>query len=102
MPSEPGDARQQETAATGRVQSVDRAMRLLAQVGATPAGVSLAEVARLCGINRATAWRLLATMQQHGVVDRDPADNRYRVGFAMIRMSRTAGYDGLVRRVRPV
>jgi DNA-binding IclR family transcriptional regulator len=92
----------QETLPTGRVQSVDRAMRLLAQVGAAPAGVSLAEVARLCGINRATAWRLLATMEDHGIIDRDPADNRYRVGFAMIRMSRTAGYDGLVRRVRPI
>jgi DNA-binding IclR family transcriptional regulator len=77
-------------------------MRLLQQVGAAPAGVSLAELARLCDINRATAWRLLATMEAHGLVDRDPADNRYRIGFAMIRMSRTAGYDGLVRRVRPI
>ena len=92
----------QATSPAGRVQSVDRAMRLLAQVGAAPGGVSLAEVARRCGINRATAWRLLATMEDHGIVDRDPADNRYRVGFATIRMSRTAGYDGLVRRVRPV
>src|SRR4051794_21820165 len=90
------------TSSAGRVQSVDRAMRLLAQVGAAPAGVTLAEVARLCGINRATAWRLLATMEDHGIVDRDPADNRYRVGFATIRISRTAGYDGLVRRARPV
>jgi DNA-binding IclR family transcriptional regulator len=91
-----------ESLPTGRVQSVDRALRLLAQVGAAPAGVSLAELARLCGINRATAWRLLATLEDHGLIDRDPADNRYRVGFAMIRMSRTAGYDGLVRRVRPL
>jgi DNA-binding IclR family transcriptional regulator len=92
----------QDTLPPGRVQSVDRAMRLLQQVGAAPAGVSLAELARLCDINRATAWRLLATMEAHGLVDRDPADNRYRIGFAMIRMSRTAGYDGLVRRVRPI
>lgn len=102
MRSAPHAGPVQEVVPSGRVQSVDRAMRLLAQVGAAPAGVSLAEVARLCGINRATAWRLLATMEDHGIIDRDPADNRYRVGFAMIRMSRTAGYDGLVRRVRPV
>ncbi|MDX6323828.1 MAG: hypothetical protein QOK15_182, partial [Nocardioidaceae bacterium] len=60
MTSAPSAGSVHETLPSGRVQSVDRAMRLLAQVGAAPAGVSLAEVARSCGINRATAWRLLA------------------------------------------
>ena len=86
----------------GRVQSVDRALRLLDRVAAAPAGATLAELAARCEINRATAWRLLGTMEAHGLVDRDPASNRYRVGFAMIRMSAAAGNDGLVRRVRPV
>ncbi len=86
----------------GRVQSVDRALRLLEQVAAVPGGSTLAELARACDLNRATAWRLLATMEDHGLVDRDPASNRYRLGFAMIRMSGAASPDGLVRRVRPV
>jgi DNA-binding IclR family transcriptional regulator len=93
---------QEQPLPTGRVQSVDRAVRLLERVSATPDGVGLAELARDCAINRATAWRLLATLEARGLVDRDPADNRYRIGFAMVRMSRTAGYDGLVRRVRPI
>jgi DNA-binding IclR family transcriptional regulator len=64
--------------------------------------VTLAELARQCDLNRATAWRLLTTLEEHGLVDRDPSSNRYRVGFAMIRMSGAASYDGLVRRVRPI
>jgi DNA-binding IclR family transcriptional regulator len=87
----------------GRVQSVDRALKLLIGVAdAAPRGGTLAELADSCGINRATAWRLLGTLEAHGLVDRDPSTNRYQIGFATIRMSAAAGYDGLVRRARPV
>lgn len=86
----------------GRVQSVDRALNLLREVAAAPAGETLAELAALCDLNRATAWRLLGTLEAHGLVDRDPSTNRYRVGLAIVRMSAAAGVDGLVRRARPI
>lgn len=86
-----------------RVQSVDRALRLLAGVAAAaPRGETVAELAARCAINRATAWRLLGTLEAHQMVERDPSTNRYQVGFALIRMSAAAGYDGLVRRTRPI
>src|SRR5216684_5450735 len=48
----------------GRVQSVERAVALLdAIAGASPRGSTVAELALACGINRATAWRLLATLE---------------------------------------
>lgn len=88
--------------AGGRVQSLERAFALLDRVaGAAPEGASVARLAEECGINRATAWRLLATMEAHGYVERDPAANRYRVGFALARISTSAGVDGLVRLAHP-
>lgn len=90
-------------AQSARVQSVDRALRLLDGVAAAaPRGETVAELAAQCDINRATAWRLLGTLEAHRLVERDPSTNRYQIGFALIRMSAAAGYDGLVRRTRPI
>lgn len=86
-----------------RVQSVDRALRLLEVVATTaPRGETVTVLAARCDINRATAWRLLGTLEARGLVERDPSTNRYRIGLAMIRMSASAGYDGLVRRTRHI
>ncbi|MBA2559668.1 MAG: IclR family transcriptional regulator [Propionibacteriales bacterium] len=90
-------------APSGRVQSVDRALRLLDRVAAaSPRGETVAELAAQCDLNRATAWRLLGTLEANRLVERDPRTNRYQVGFALVRMSAAAGYDGLVRRTHPV
>ncbi|MQA01792.1 MAG: helix-turn-helix domain-containing protein [Streptosporangiales bacterium] len=97
----------QQTPATapygGRVQSVDRAVALLNAVSAAPPGGSTAaELAVACELNRATAWRLLATLEHHGMVERDPATNRYGIGFTISRLSTTAGVEGLARRAHHV
>ncbi|MBA2463603.1 MAG: IclR family transcriptional regulator [Nocardioidaceae bacterium] len=90
-------------ARSGQVQSVDRALRLLAGVAAaSPRGETVAGLAAQCDINRATAWRLLGTLETHRLVERDPATNRYQVGFALVRMSAAAGPDGLLRAARPI
>lgn len=89
--------------AGGRVQSLDRAISLLNAVSAgSPDGRSAAELAADCSLNRATAWRLLATLEHHNLVERDPATNRYSVGFAVTRLATTAGVAGLVRRAHDV
>ncbi|MEJ7743807.1 MAG: helix-turn-helix domain-containing protein [Nocardioidaceae bacterium] len=82
---------------------MDRALKLLgAWPQQAPRGETVAELAAQCGINRATAWRLLGTLEAHRLVERDPSTNRYQIGFALIRMSAAAGHDGLVRRTRPI
>ena len=93
----------QRAADTGRVQSVDRAAALLAAVAAgSPAGRPLAELADECGLNRATAWRLIATLEHHGLVERDPAANTYAIGVAVSQMAATAGVAALIRRAHPI
>jgi DNA-binding IclR family transcriptional regulator len=85
------------------VQSLERAIALLDAVAdASPEGEPVGALALRCGLNRATAWRLLTTLDAHGLVDRDPATQRYSVGFAVSRLAASAGVDGLVRRAHPV
>src|SRR5258706_5389180 len=84
---------------SGRVQSLERAIALLQAIAeSAEEGASVADLAARCGLNRATAWRLLATMERQFVVERDPLTNRYLIGFAIARMATSAGVDGLVRR----
>src|SRR5882724_1454463 len=99
----PGQAGQAGQAGRGRVQSVERAVALLDAIAVGPArGSTVAELALACGINRATAWRLLATMEGRGLVDRDPATSRYQIGYTVARLAAAAGVDGLVRRAHHV
>ena len=52
---------------TERIQSVDRAIDLLLAVAAAgPADAGVPALAKACGLNRATAWRLLKTLQARG------------------------------------
>jgi IclR family acetate operon transcriptional repressor len=87
----------------GRVQALERAIALLNAVSASaPEGRPVAELAAECGLNRATAWRLLATLEHHAMVERDPAANRYTIGSAISRMASTASVEGLIRRSHDV
>lgn len=56
----------------------------------------------MCGLNKATAWRLLGSLADRGMVDRDPSNQRFLIGFDLLRMASSAGYDGLVRRSQPI
>jgi DNA-binding IclR family transcriptional regulator len=93
----------EDQAQRGRVQSLQRALALLdAIAGASPHGATVAELAFRCGINRATAWRLLATLESNGFVERDPATSRYEIGYTVARLAAASGVDAVVRRAHHV
>lgn len=88
---------------TGRIQSVERAIGLMEAIAAGPEhGSTVAEVSDACGLNRATAWRLLATLEYSHFVDKDPFTHRYTIGFAVNRLARSAGIDQLINRCHPI
>jgi DNA-binding IclR family transcriptional regulator len=87
---------------TRLIQAVDRSLRLLEVIADAPSPPSAPELARLAGVNRSTAWRLLATLEAHHLVERDPLAGTYTVGFGALRIAAGASYAGLVRRARPV
>src|ERR1700733_2807898 len=84
-----------------RIQAVDRAIVLLKAVAASTTPPTVLELARRCGINRATAWRLLRTLEHHGLVDRDVVTQRYTVGYGATVIASAVTDDALVRRARP-
>ncbi|WP_406438794.1 IclR family transcriptional regulator [Streptomyces sp. NBC_01613] len=96
--TEPGGT-SASASASGKVQSLERAITLLhATADSAPDGDTASNLAARTGLNRATAWRLLSTLEQYGLVERSPVTNRYTIGFAVARMASVAGFDGLIRR----
>jgi DNA-binding IclR family transcriptional regulator len=79
------------------VQSVDRAVELLravAEAGAAGAGtVALGEA---CELNRATAWRILSTLEAHRLVVNDRGTGVWRIGPGAFDLVRTAGTEVLL------
>ena len=66
-----------------RVQSVHRAMELLKAVAEAGSVRNLTALARQCDLNRTTAWRLLLTLEAHGMVVRDARDGWFMIGPAV-------------------
>ena len=84
------------------VQSVDRALAILevlARVG--EAGVT--EIAGELGVHKSTAFRLVATLEAHRLVEQTTDRGRYRLGMGILRLAgaTTARLD-LVQESRPV
>jgi DNA-binding IclR family transcriptional regulator len=84
------------------VQSVDRAitvMELLSRRGWS--GVT--EVANELGINKSTAYRLLTTLRDRGLVEQDAATEKYRLGFGLVMLASSVTADlDVARCSRPV
>src|SRR5205823_3207955 len=86
----------------GNLQSVNRALRALELI-AEEGELGVTELGRRLGVHKATASRLVATLAERGLVERDPVTEKYRLGFGLIRLAGAAmaGLD-LVRTARPV
>ncbi|GAA3596482.1 IclR family transcriptional regulator [Nonomuraea rosea] len=84
------------------VQSVDRAiaiLEILAREGAT----RVTDLAVELDVHKSTAFRLLAALEQGGLVEQSGDRGRYRLGFGVVRLAgaATAQLD-LSRESRPV
>ncbi len=85
-----------------RIQSIDRAAELLDAVASAPEPLTAPALADAVGLNRSTAWRILATLEHHGLVERDPETSRYRLGVGILKLAAAAGEEPLVRLARPI
>ena len=84
------------------VQSVDRALTILgilARLG--EAGVT--EIAGELAVHKSTAFRLVATLESHGMVEQNEDRGKYRLGVGVLRLAgaTTARLDA-VQEARPV
>lgn len=78
----------------GSVQSLDRAMKILDLVAASD-GLSLSEVATASALPASTAYRMLTTLETHGMVEFDGTDQLWSVGVGAFRIG-----SGFLRRRR--
>lgn len=86
----------------GNLQSVRRAISALEQI--SEAGeLGVTELGRRLDVHKATASRLVATLAERGLLERDPVTEKYRLGFGLIRLAGAAmaGLD-IVRIAHPI
>ncbi|MCW2868079.1 MAG: iclR, partial [Marmoricola sp.] len=88
-----------EVPAAWRVQSVDRAVHLLRAVAGAQGGTGSGTVAlgEATGLNRATAWRILSTLESHGLVSCDRVANQWTIGAGLVDIVRLSGLDAVLR-----
>lgn len=71
----------------GKVQSVDRAINILAFLGQNGwSGVT--EVGEALDVHKSTALRLLGTLEARGLVERNTETGQYHLGFGLVHLAR--------------
>jgi DNA-binding IclR family transcriptional regulator len=84
-------------------QSISRAIALMRSISSSPGRASVSELARTVGLSRTTASRLLATLEQYGLVERASSADYYTLGYELARLGRLAEpYAGVVARAEPL
>lgn len=83
-------------------QSVRKAITLL-RATAEDSGANVSSLARAAGLPRATALRMIQTLEQEGFLMRVPGDDRVLLGPGLLRLTRSTDEQFLLREVaRPV
>jgi IclR family acetate operon transcriptional repressor len=85
-----------ELRATGQVQSLSRALRLLNALSHHPRGLALSAIARLVGLPPSTAHRLLTTLQAERYVRFETADSLWLIGVQAFRVGAAFNGESLV------
>lgn len=91
-----------ETRVTG-TQLLDRAVGILGHLGEVGrGGARVSEIADVFGLNISTTHRIIASLERHRFVERDPETKRYRLGLALFALgAKAADTTGLRRLSHP-
>jgi DNA-binding IclR family transcriptional regulator len=91
-----------EAQAPSPVQSVDRAVTIL-EILARTGEVGVTELARELGVHKSTAFRLVAALERHDLVEQHVGRGKYRLGTGILRLAgATTSRLDLVQESRPV
>ena len=69
-----------------KVQSLDRALEMLRLLGSEPE-MRVTDLARRLEVHKSTVFRLLSTLQEHGLVEQNPTTEKYRLGYGLVRLA---------------
>src|SRR5579883_1986227 len=87
-----------ETADPGGVRVLHKTLDILETVKSREAGFRLAELSREVELPKATVYRILATLEGRGYLDR-AADGSYRIGKKLFDLERPAALEQILNRV---
>jgi hypothetical protein len=68
-------------------QTLDRGLRVLRTLADSPQGMTITDLAHRIDVNRTVVYRLVATLEQHGLARRDAA-GRLHVGLGVLALTR--------------
>jgi len=68
-------------------QTLDRGLRVLRALAESPSGMTITALAAEIGVNRTVVYRLVATLEQHGLARRD-GGGRLHVGLGVLALTR--------------
>jgi DNA-binding IclR family transcriptional regulator len=79
------DADQPNRSNGSRIAVIDKAVRVLDVLMQTPAGITPTDLASALASNRSSAFRLLTSLEQTGLLYRDALNGRYRLGVKFLQ-----------------
>ena len=85
--------------ATSSIQVIARAARLLDALAAHDQAVSLKTLAGITGLHPSTAFRILASLIEHGFVERS-AEGHYRLGVRLQQLGHRREAPPMIERLR--
>jgi DNA-binding IclR family transcriptional regulator len=86
----------------GGLKSVDRALNVLEVLARWDEG-GVTEIAAELDVHKSTAFRLLGSLEAHGLVEQTEDRGKYRLGFGLVRLAgAVSSRMDLTRNVRPV
>ncbi|WP_425832149.1 helix-turn-helix domain-containing protein [Streptomyces fractus] len=83
---------QPRTAGGTRLQSVERALRVLTEVAGHPQGLTAKRLARFLDVPLATTYHLLRTLAHEGWLEH--AEGHYRIGTGAVAFARALAGPG--------
>ncbi|WCR10489.1 IclR family transcriptional regulator [Paracoccus stylophorae] len=90
-----------DDAAIYGVPPVARAFALLRHIAAGNRCRNISSVAKATGINRTTLIRLLATLEQEGMIEAIADEGGYRLGTGLVTLAQNALHDRSIAQVAP-
>lgn len=91
------------TTTSGDPGQIQKTVAIVRTVAAHPDGIGLSELARACGVAKATCYRILTALEREGWIVSDPVTKRSRLSLDLILMTESVATGGsLTRYVRDV
>ena len=81
------------------VRTLERGLEMLHIFEASPTELSLTEIAQEVGLSPSTASRLLAALEKHHFLKRNPDNRRYSLGIALLRLGDAAAQQSDIRSI---